>query len=334
MNIVLCHTPLHLLIAALEAPRLSEDETLYIVVEDAKGLHALASALLETRSASLLMLPGTATSADPREHVPILKGNALHIRRIIRTREPSHVYIFYDLRIEAQTLLNHTYQARPKVTLLEDGVYTYQVAQPFKRRFRSALKNKIRYGWRWRGARWVGQHPLISQVRSFYPSLLRDDLKPKSAGALERAIEKSRLDRFLNNYGTAVQDERSCVIVVPHPSSGLSTDQLSAFLDRSLSYCSEMNLQPLLKYHPRDPTMELLHPHKSIDVLVAEKSLPIELLLYREKHIHSIIGYRTSAIHVTAALHRDVQVLYYEHPGSDAVDSWIDFFDEIGAERI
>src|SRR5690606_17582943 len=101
-----------------------EDEIVFAVIEDSRGLHALARALIMPSSGlRLLLMPGAANTESLFRRALIHRANAKHLHGNY-AKSASTVFVFHDLRAESQALLNSktTLRRRTRFVLLEDGV--------------------------------------------------------------------------------------------------------------------------------------------------------------------------------------------------------------------
>ncbi len=326
MNIFLCHTPLHVLISALEAPKHRDTETLFIIIEDSYGIHALASAILESPNTSFILLSGTASTSSSKEAIEIQKANQQKIRAIISKQSVDHIFIFFDQRVEAQALLNYHFSNKPIFSWLEDGITTYNVATPFAKPLRRLIKHKLRFDLAWKGSKWLGQHPMFEEICCFFPDALRNNLKDKTIRSLPRTLEESYCSAFLKFYGNERFSNRTGIIVVPHHDSGVSRKDIDTFISKSIYYIRSKDALPILKFHPRDEVTMARILGQNQDVQIMQQYLPIELVLLAEKNITVVTGYRTSALHVTSALFPNISILYYESPHAADSKKWREFF--------
>lgn len=333
MNIFLCHTPLHLLLAALELPRHEQTRNFFFVVEDVPGIHELANALLSSSEVEFSMLPGTAShTSSTLSVIDTQKQNAVEIRKKLLAENIDRIFIFFDQRAEAQAILNHPFRKKPLVTWIEDGITTYSVALPFPRPLRRLIKHKIRFDLRWKGSKWLGQHPMIDEIHCFYPDLLRSDLKKIKSEALPRSLEDKYVSAFLDFYGHPKYHQKTGVVVLPHPDSGIPQSSITYFIAESVKFFQSIDAHTAIKIHPRDTFTPQIIGHLAPHTEIMQQNLPIELILYAERNIVAITGCRTSTLHVTSAIHPLLQSRYYEpeqiiqmnHP-----EIWIAFFAKV-----
>lgn len=328
MNIFLCHTPLHLIIAALELP-FSAAESHIFVVEDVPGMHALARALFDEGEISYHMLPGAAETNQVRPFIALQRENYSRIRSALPNLAPSHLFVFFDQRAEAQALLNFRYQSDPWVTLLEDGLSIYKVASPFDHPYRRLVWNKLRFDLSWKGSRWLGKHPRINEIACFFPEQLRDDLKSRPIRSLSRNLGPSHLHRLRKLYGPPRFGPGCGIVAVPHPDYGLAGPAFDRFIGRCLDYFRRDAIKPIFKLHPRDTYSQDAILKLAPDAVFAPHHFPVELVMLGEPGIKALVGFRTSALHVASALNLSHEIFYYEPTGMPDVpgqEVWREFY--------
>lgn len=336
VNIFLCHTPLHLVITALELP-LNASETHVFVIEDVAGMHALAQILLDRQGVRFHTLPGAVHSRHDRSLVAIQKENFSRIRRGLPSLSPSNLYVFFDQRPEAQAFLNFKYGTQPRISLLEDGLSIYKIASPFDRPYRRLLRNKLRFDLLWKGSKWLGQHPRIDEIACFFPEQLRDDLKTKSNRRLLLDAVASPFRGFLENYGPPRLGAHSGIVAVPHPEYDLTGPAFERFIEMCLEYFGRASLQPVFKLHPRDARSRETIIELAPDAQFAPHHLPVELLMLVEAGVEALVGFRTSALHVTSVLSPRKSVFYYEPSDpSDAQggEEWREFYSGVSVRPL
>ncbi|WP_424681506.1 hypothetical protein [Frateuria sp. YIM B11624] len=331
MKIYLCHTPLHVLLSALSKPGEDRENSLFAVVEDTPGLHHIAREFLQPVGGEFLMLPGTASTRSPREALKLQKANASTVRRSISGLPLTAAAVFYDLRAEAQALLNYALKPSTFVSCVEDGLLLYKVARPFSRSLTRRWRNKVRFGMKWKESRFIGRHPAIDEFCCLYPDMLRSDLRSKPYQQLPHVLGDRFQERFRALYGNPRYDEPFGIIVLPHPETGISRLDLHRFVELSSSRCVSRGVEPVFKVHPRDViTRELLINAYPGSRFISQE-YPVELVLYAEPQAQLITGVRTSALHVTKALHQGVECFYYEPDRTDsATTEWRAFFKHLG----
>lgn len=335
MNIFfLCHTPLHVLIAALESQKLTGEKVTYFIVEDTPEIHSLAEAMLGSKEATFSMLPGTAFVSSGADATRLQKQNAENIKEAIDRIPPDRICIFFDQRAEAQALLNHKYKSTPNVVLLEDGISTYKVASPFPRPFRRLIKHKLRFDLSWKGSAWIGSHPSIDEVHCFFPEFLRPDMRVLKTAPLLRRLTQRYIENFSQIYGKRKYEEPIGAITVPHPDSVTDSESVEDFVRLSIAHCESARIKPVLKLHPRDNRSKNHLLDAGISIQTLDKNLPLELILFTEKSIKLVFGYRTSALHVIHALHRETSTLYYEPTCGPSSAKWHEFYEQLSIRRL
>lgn len=331
MNIFICHTPLHLITAHIVKNLNPNNENLFIVIEDVKNIHALAKSILYDKHSKLLLLPGS--SSYNKSHRVTQISNSKIILKNILSKTPENIFISHDQRIESQVLLNSKNTFSSKFVLLEDGINTYFVAAPAKAPLATFLNRKLRYSMKWKGSKWVGDHPKISEVWSFYPTQLRQQLKNKSLRTLPHCLSEELKYKFETFYKTPAFTEPVGVIATPHPNAGLSKKDIKNLVNAAIKMHTSRGLETVFKTHPRDT-----HDNSFICSITGEyrtlpSELPLELLAACEP-IMSITSYRSSISHVLTALHPFIENFFFEPKNSHKDTKWQKFYTHIGAKQI
>lgn len=333
MKLFLCHTPLHLLISMMVVCEESDPQnTVFVVVEDSLGLHDLASRLLDESRGRVVLLPGMATAKGGIQRTLIMRSNVNFLCKTWAS-VVSVFYFFHDLRPEPQALLNLKRLKRisAKFIMLEDGIALYEPGGFIDWNFIGVLKHKIAAGRHWVKFDQLGLHPNITKIRCFYPELLRPNLRALPAVILPRSrisIENTKLQLPLDLFGKKI-----ALVAVPFVDF-VSVKFMMRFLETAMDYCSEHDIFPFFKLHPRDRNgTELL---KS---LVAEprffpQHLPAEMIFFSELDIHSFIGSRTSSLHIAKFLFPQMNVLHYDEASDEEGKAWTDFLDHVGVPLI
>jgi len=258
------------------------------------------------------------------------KANASAIRHRVSKLPITTAAVFYDLRAEAQVLLNYTLGAGALVSCIEDGLMLYDVARPFPRSLTRSWKNKLRFGMKWKEARFIGRHPAIDEFRCLYPRMLRDDLRNKPCREIPHTLAAEFQQRFQRLYGCKQYEHPFGIIVLPHPETKIARHDLFEFLEVGISRCASLGIEAVFKVHPRDTVTRSILLSAYPNYRFVSQDYPVELVLYVESRARLLMGFRTSALHVTKALHEYVECLYYEPRRPDPVSlSWRSFFQHL-----
>lgn len=329
MHVFLCHTPLHILLSQYieegleDAPRAR-----YVVVEDYAGLHAFARSILDHAETDVLYLPGKAQAQSRLQRTLLQRANArLLQRRFAGLR--CMFYLFNDLLPEPQALLNLAVRQSPQLAcvLLEDGVALYGPRGTGRNRLADTVMHKLAFGLRWKHAHAIGLHPAITEIRCFYPQLVHPELRGIPAAPLPTgtpaSLGKLRRDLAL----PALRD--SAVLALPH-SAYTEPALMTAFVAACAGYCRRMQLAPVIKAHPGDSAYKKYLAGLDKPPRLLPGHLPLEAVLLCSDHPAALIGFRTSALHITRALLPDVTCLYFEHGDSLHHRDWVAFLDRLG----
>lgn len=330
MELFLCHTPLHVLISLLVAATEPRTPRTFVVVEDSAGLHQLARLLVRADIGQLHLLPGVANGSNLLSQTRIQRNNAKMLRSLYAYTAET-VHLFHDLRAESQAMLNtSSVSQRPRFVLLEDGIALYEPRGLLVGGWVSVLKRKLAFGMDWKHARELGLHPALSEIRCFYPHLLRANLRHKPSDALPTALHQL-VDRatLQTLRPTTTSAGSRAVVAVPH-SRAVSPAYFQGFLAASLAHCEKLDVTPLFKLHPNDTQgVGLLQQRVKAPEFIPQ-GLPLELALMAMDDATSFMGARTSALHVVRKLCPQVSCLFYESPDTEVGQRWLTFFEQVG----
>jgi hypothetical protein len=330
VELFLCHTPLHVLISLLVAAAGPRTPRTFAVVEDSAGLHQLARLLVQADSGQLHLLPGVATATNLLSRTRIQRNNAKILRSLYADTAET-VHLFHDLRAESQSLLNTpSISKRTRFILLEDGIALYEPRGLLVGGWVSVLKRKLAFGMTWKHARELGLHPALSEIRCFYPHLLRTNLRHKPSDALPISLHLLLDNATLAALRpTTMSAGARAVIAVPH-SRSVSPAYFQSFLEASTRHCEKMNLNPLFKLHPNDTEgLALLQQQTKTPELIPQE-LPLELALIAMDDVTSFVGARTSALHIVKKLCPQVSCLFFESADTEVGRKWLRFFEQAG----
>ncbi len=333
--IFICHTPLHVLISSIiSSTELLGEEITFIVVEDSDGLFGFAVEIGLEKSGAIVRLAGSGVIRNRIKYTLAQRKNASLIRMKFRSLV-RRVYVFNDLRPEAQVLLNDRRLAKDgcEFVLVEDGMALYPPAGELVNGLLAVAKRKVFFGWRWQHARFIGLHPGLSEIRAFYPGLLRKDLCHLKSRALPvqdlRCVASNLSEVMVDNEYSKIP---SAIIAIPFGNE--RAEDCRDFLFKSLGLCRSLGLKPYLKPHPRDKDylINLKDILSGVDIL--SQSHPLEVLVGLLPDVRAIIGCRTSSLYICRLLYSDVGVYFFSNPSRLDDGCWVDFYRQVGVEII
>lgn len=327
MDVYLCHTPLHILISLIVANQNNsqKDGSTFFIIEDSPGLHRIAEALIDTRKSNLVLLPGLANSTNRFQSAMIMRSNAIGIHRTAR-KFSGNFFIFNDIRPEAQFSLSRLKgekTASRKSILLEDGIAIYNPGGTSEWNILQKIKYKIISGLNWIPISKIGSHPAISEIYCFYPQALRPDLMEKKAFQIPRCIPKEIIESF--KHISPVLEKNTTIIALPLISEENHEAGLK-FIERAMIFCKTRKTTPFFKTHPRDQQSIKIIENLSFEANTLPNHLPLELIILANEDIDSIIGSRTSALHISKFFFPKKDIYYIEEKEDTISIAWENFF--------
>lgn len=328
--VFVCHTPLHILISLMVAhsERLP-NKPAFIIIDDSTGLGELADTIVPPAQIDTIKLPGDANADTPFNRLLTERSNA----KLLKNRYAQHtetVFTFHDIRAESQALLSakrvHNSQRR-RIILLEDGVALYAPHGLIYGGPLSVVKRKLAFGLSWRYGRKIGLNTAITEIRCFYPKLVREDLRNRNVAKLTADVPASVADNVCLDHD--LPDCDFAIIAVPY-TSNLTDRFLSSYLLAAGRYCERHRLVPVFKLHPRDFQARARIANRVLDARYFPQRLPLEVALFSQHPPHAVIGSKTSALHICKALSPAMQCLYFEIGEDDASRIWQKFYSDVG----
>lgn len=338
MCVFICHTPLHVLISSVIASaELLGDAITFIVIEDSDRLFEFAVEIGLEEVGSVVRLAGSGVIRNKIKYTIAQRRNVSLIRKRY-SGLAKRVYVFNDLRPEAQVFLNDRRLAKSgcEFVLVEDGMALYPPAGKLVDGLLAVAKRKVFFGWRWQHASFIGLHPSLSEVRSFYPSLLRKDLCHLKSRELPvqvlRCVSSNSRVVITNNTGNSRYSTQSPSAIIAIPFGFQRVEECRLFLSKSLELCKFLGFKPYLKPHPRDKDYLVSFKDLLCGFDVLSQSYPLEVLVGLLPDVRAIIGCRTSSLYICRLLYSDVGVYFCSNPSRLDDNYWVDFYRQVGVE--
>lgn len=262
-----------------------------------------------------------------------MRSNAHRIFKAITTIS-GFFYIFNDIRPEAQFSLSRLKKNKNtsiNSILLEDGVAIYNPGGFSEWNFIQKIKYKIISGLNWIPIKRIGMHPSISEIICFYPQVLRDDLIEKKSSQIPRYIPEKIIDSFKKI--SPILEKNTTIIALPLLEEHNRKEGIK-FIERAIKFCESKNTIPFFKTHPRDRESIKILENLSCKGRILPNHLPLELIILANEDIDSIIGSRTSALHISRFFFPQKDIYYMESKDDDKSVAWEDFFRKIGIKNI
>ena len=328
MNLFICNTPLHILISLLVCRENPKTRSIFVVIEDSPGIHQLSLQLIPQTFNEIYLLPGLYKNNTAFKSTATLISNVKFLLSKFGNFSGT-LYCFHDIRAEPQSLLNH-YKNKSNVSaiLLEDGIALYEPRSLLKWSIKSIIQHKISAGLKWKKYNEIGLHPCIKGIRSFYPELLRNNIKHKQSSPIPFDISPINLNS-INEDWTNKFTSPSALITVPH-TGFVKTELLNEFLQLANKHCTKSNLAPLFKTHPRDKNGVQVIRNFFKNPTILNQALPAELIAAKLQNLHSVIGTKTSSLHIIKRLFPESRVFYLESCKHKEECNWTSFYKNIG----
>lgn len=297
-------------------------------------MHDFASSLNLPVNIQLEFVPGAADGSNLVQSTLIQRRNAARLRKQ-HASTANTIYLFHDLRAESQALLNLPVAAlrKPRFVLLEDGIALYKPRGILPGSLTHILKRKLAFGFDWKHAHEVGLHPALSEIRCFYPRLLRDNLKRLPSSELPVSLERLKEIFAAGKNANAENASAHAIIALPH-SRHTDAGYYRYFLESALAYCARIAIRPRFKLHPSDANaLGILKKLTNCPVEIAPQNMPLEILFLHDTGAKALIGSRTSALHIVKKLYPHVACMYHDDE-SEYGKKWIRFFEEVGIPSV
>ena len=326
MNLFVCHTPLHVLISLLVARECHHFPSVFVIVEDSVDLHGLANKIIRKDFGEIHFLPGLATYRNGVHRALMMRSNVKYLLAQFGSAL-AELYLFNDLRAETQALLNSCMNHdAARCVLLEDGVGFYEPGGRLQWGVLAILKQRFAAGGGWMKGDELGFHPGISEIRSFYPELLKPHLKKKAGRPLPVNVEALDLAGAIS---IPKLKDSSAIVVVPH-TAFLTQDYIARFINAVLAYCGRHGIEPIFKLHPSDRSGVAVLAKFLDDPAMLPQQLPMEMVVLGASRLHSVIGARTSSMHIIKRIYPETRVAYFEEKSDLAYDAWSSFLEKTG----
>lgn len=326
----ICNTPLHVLLSSIV---ISENKnrvnTTLVALEYSNGVQNFAKMLFKDEAVKLIFLPGRANAKNTWHRTLIQKNNAKILSSTL-SQKPDTIFIYHDLLPETQALLNKKNNSQTFI-MIEDGVALYGPRGTIKSSILQKIIHKTIFGWKWNHAHALGLHPSISEIKCLFPQLAHKDIINKKITSLSHAYPR----RLLENLPASKElDSCDSIIAVLPFMTEIKDSTVVHFLTQCIKLSKKTSKPLFLKTHPRDPCLPIYLQNNFEQFKILPQSLPIESLLLASKRSHTIIGWRTSSLHVIRALCPHVNCLYYEEDGLNSSKKWLDFMNSLSIERL
>ncbi len=347
-QIFVAFSPYHLLLSLVLA-RNQNDKVVnhLVVVSDFGGANTLLDALnswSQSPFASIVSLPGTYGNPGMLRTAFIMRRNARTIERLVLHENFDYVYVFNDLRAEAQAALY--YSQRGNRTALgvygEDGSAAYSSQRRRRQNTPRLILQKLLFGTWWEDVGVLGTCSYVDEVRALFPQFVRPELKLKPVAHVPRdAFLRLRHEEFLFNYLEAMGMTRSelyyadLILVVEHSDDILQIPDYRLAFEQLLASAVSHDLRVAIKYHPRDVRRHFISIADVPDVLILPRWLPIELVYLLAGHrIRYVAGDMSTALLTAKWLLDNTTVISLMRMAGREDASLLETFDKLGVKLV
>lgn len=323
--ISVCLTPLHFVftLSILENTKTSSSPII-IWIQESSIDQIFVETITKHLGATLICLKGAEKGA--------LKSTINRIHNIRRIRSLNaltksiDLYYFNDLGPEVQLLAKLTKKTGGTTSLVEDGVAIYDIGGEFKKSLFKLFLGKLAYGYWWKKPRRIGETMLHDKIYAINPQIIRKYICT-GAKVHKLLINKKTLSNLFH-YSQTEPD--SIVVLLPFIGSASQVGKINEFLTESLV---NFDNKIYLKFHPqeRDTVIDsLLSLGNYFHYEILPSNLPVEILVLTSPGKRTVVGFKTSALHVLKSFCPSVEPKYFRKGLSD---DWIQFYRAMGVEE-
>lgn len=323
--ISVCQTPLHFLftLSILNCIK-SEKKPIIIWIKESLIDQDFINTITQHLEATLVCLKGAERGAATTT------VNRIHNLRTIKSLEAlnkvTDLYFFNDLSPEVQLIAKISKKNGGNANLVEDGVAIYDIGGVFKRNYFKLLLGKLAYGWWWEKPQRIGETRLHDAIHAINPGQVRKNIS--NGAALKKLTIDANILSKLFPYDQTIPN--SIVFLLPFIGSPASVHEIDRVLKIHLHNFRE---KVYLKFHPQEKqatrdSLLSLPGYSGYEILRSD--LPIEVLFLRSPGKRTVVGSRTSALHVLKSFCPSVAPKYLPE---EMDENWIAFYKEMNVEK-
>ncbi|MBC3465570.1 polysialyltransferase family glycosyltransferase [Pseudomonas sp. RW10S2] len=326
IRIVVCQTPLHFFLCLTLLPP-SDAQTILVFVEESDVNERLVTAIQALHRASLIRLPGNRNHSSKHARFLQKYRNVRQLKRDPRIAGADELLIFNDTTPEGQYLMDVVARRNGRIALGEDGVATYALGGVIPSGRLNRWLGKLLFGLWWAPGERIGTSARIGHVHASFPHRLRNDVAVGRTLTSLVPIVRDDLPDALQDLAFEFAQGASLCLVPLIASVGI---------EHARRFVMAMNADgvPLvIKFHPRESEENMGHLLSAVDAVnasIAPSSMPAEMLYALTENCPTVIGFRSSALHIIAALYPRARVRYYEFSARDEGGQWLSFYDSLG----
>lgn len=323
--ISVCQTPLHFIftLSILENIKTSSSPII-IWIQESSIDQIFIETITKHLGATLVCLKGA--EKDALKSTINRIHNVRKIRSLKALTKSIELYYFNDLGPEVQLLAKLAKKTGGTTSLVEDGVAIYDIGGEFKKSLLKLFLGKLAYGCWWEKPRRIGETKLHDKIYAINPQIIRKSISTR-AKIHKLLINKKTLSNLFH-YSQTEPD--SIVVLLPFIGSASQVGKINESLRESLV---NFDNKVYLKFHPqeRDTIIDsLLSLGNYFHYEILPSNLPVEILFLTSPGKRTVVGFKTSALHVLKSFCPSVEPKYFRKGLSD---DWMQFYRAMGVEE-
>lgn len=323
--ISVCQTPLHFLFTLSILDNLKAGTRPAIIwIKESPINQDFIDTITQHLGATLLCLKGAeggiVKTTTNRVH------NLRKIKSLEALNKATDLYFFNDMSPEVQLIAKISKKNGGSINLVEDGVAIYEVGGVFRKNHFKLLLGKLIYGWWWEKPQRIGETRLHDTIYAISPEQVRKNIS--SNVALKKiAIDMESLSELFPYDETT---PNSIVFLLPFIGSLSDLHGIDRLLKKHLHGFRE---KVYLKFHPQEKqtvkdSLLSLPDYSGYEIL--RNDFPVEVLFLRSPGKRTVVGFKTSALHVLKSFCSSVDPKYLRE---DVDEGWVDFYKNMNIEE-
>lgn len=323
--ISVCQTPLHFIFTLSILEKLKKDTRPIIIwIKESPINQDFINAITQHLGATLICLKGTEGGAAKTTANRI--ENLRRIKSLEALNKIIDFYFFNDLNPEVQLIAKISRKNGGSTNLVEDGVAIYDIGGTFRKNYFKLLLGKLAYGWWWEKPKRIGETRLHDTIHAINPKQVRKNISDRVT------LKKLTIDinTLSNIFPYNETTPNSIVFLLPFIGGSSSLHEIDGLLKK---YLHNFREKVYLKFHPQEKktvrdSLLSLPGYSSYETL--RNDLPIEVLFLRSPGTRTVVGFKTSALHVLKSFCSSVDPKYLRE---DMDENWVLFYERMSVEE-
>ncbi|SFR42303.1 hypothetical protein SAMN04488073_0953 [Marinobacter gudaonensis] len=324
-TVIICHTPLHCLLAAFICVPNPTNRLFFI--SDANIDYEFLRRIASDISARLVVLPGSQGCRNIASRLLRRRANLKFLKRAQIASGNERLLIFNDVAVEDQFAIHVVSRNGSPIWLGEDGVAIYDVGGEFRSSKVDTWLGKLLYGTWWSPKRKIGADSRIHKVFAACPSLVTAEVaKGKDLQQLVLGNGSGLASQlgFLNPEGP--RSNRVALVILP-----VITAENISIMKFLLRQLLSDGFKVVLKFHPRERRQDKYMSELDFGNLygILPDNIPCELAFFSGIMFKLVIGFRSSALHLIKAFFPEIDVRFWESSHGAGSSSWRRFYKQV-----